>query len=95
MGQYDMEKTFNSEEVQEAGLGPDSRCLWGCRLSWRKEERTRTRSPPLEGLEEHPSGAEVLQREARTRSQREQTCPCLAFNRSPPAQFPSMEMGLF
>ena len=29
VGQYDMEKTFNSEEVQEAGLGPRSRCLWG------------------------------------------------------------------
>ena len=85
MGQYDMEKTFNSEEVQEAGLGPDSRCLWGCRLSWRKEERTRTRSPSSEGLEEHPSGAEVLKQEARTGSQREQTSPCLAFNRFPPS----------
>ena len=47
------------------------------------------KSPSLEGLEEHPWGAEVLKQEARTRSQTEQTSPCLAFNppRPPPVSF--------
>lgn len=47
-------------------------------------ERTRKRSPSLDGLEEHPAGAEVLKQEARTPSQIEQTSRCLAFNHSPP-----------
>ena len=47
-------------------------------------ERTRTRSPSLDGLEEHPAGAEVLKQEARTPSRIEQTSRCLAFTHSPP-----------
>lgn len=47
-------------------------------------ERTRARSPSLEGLEEHPARAEVLKQEARTPSQIEQTSPCLAFDHCPP-----------
>ena len=45
--QYDMEKTFNSEEVQEAGLGPDSRCLWGRSLSWRRDRKNQDKKSLL------------------------------------------------
>ncbi|KAM7228585.1 hypothetical protein CapIbe_021039 [Capra ibex] len=41
MGQYDMEKTFNSEEVQEAGLGLDAS------LSWRRDRKNQDKKSLL------------------------------------------------